>query len=143
MSLRDGSEFVDAGAGDNRVTIYDLQNLPDTIFLGEGNNEFELQTIGVAPPRAVVRVDAGSGNDKITTKRGDDYVNAGAGDNLVNTGGGRDRIITLDGEDVIDSAIANVSTIASQKTFHPLAYVWIARPSTASAASCMISLSVG
>jgi Ca2+-binding RTX toxin-like protein len=48
-------------------------------------------------------VDAGGGNDTITTGAGDDVVYAGAGDDIIRTGAGNDVIFAGTGDDLVEA----------------------------------------
>jgi Ca2+-binding RTX toxin-like protein len=47
-------------------------------------------------------IDAGAGNDEVTTTTGDDTIDAGAGNNIVSAGGGGDTVTTGTGNDIVD-----------------------------------------
>jgi Ca2+-binding RTX toxin-like protein len=73
-------------AGVTRVLI-DTGDGDDTVSTGELSMQ--------------VQVDAGDGNDQITTASGDDLVNGGAGNDTLDTGAGRDVLDGGDGDDTL------------------------------------------
>jgi Ca2+-binding RTX toxin-like protein len=52
-------------------------------------------------------VDAGDGNDTVTTGAGDDVVYGGAGDDIIRTGAGNDVIFAGTGDDLVEAGIGD------------------------------------
>lgn len=102
---------IETGDGDNTV---DLSLLDSTVFTG-------LPSISVitadgddtilGSPDLPVSIDAGDGNDTITTFAMADTINAGDGDDIVNAGLGDDVIDAGDGDDLVNGEDGNDSIL--------------------------------
>lgn len=101
-----GGSAIDMGAGDDVVNLYIGSTVRGAILLGDGNDRITMNSY-----LAAVTVDAGSGNDDITTSDGDDVIHGGAGDDsifaaagndTIDAGAGDDMILADEGNDVID-----------------------------------------
>ncbi|TCR67681.1 calcium-binding protein [Bosea sp. BK604] len=101
-----GGSAIDMGAGDDVVNLYIGSNVEGTILLGDGNDRITMNDY-----LGAVTVDAGNGNDDITTSFGDDVIHAGAGNDhifassgndTIDAGAGDDTILADEGNDTID-----------------------------------------
>lgn len=101
-----GGSAIDMGAGNDVVTLYTGSNVEGTILLGDGDDRITMNggLFGVT-------LDAGNGNDDITTSDGNDVIHAGAGNDsiyasagndTIDAGAGNDMILADEGNDVID-----------------------------------------
>ncbi len=97
---------VDMGEGDDVINLYVGSTVTGEIRLGAGNDRLTMNSY-----LGAVTVDAGDGNDDITTSdgndvidggAGDDSIFAGAGDDVIDAGAGDDTILADLGDDVID-----------------------------------------
>ena len=91
-----GGTAIDMGAGDDVVTLYVGSTVEGEIRLGAGNDRITMNSY-----LGAVTVDAGDGNDDITTSDGNDTIHGGAGDDTVFAADGDDRIFAGDGDDLI------------------------------------------
>ncbi|MFM7270038.1 MAG: calcium-binding protein, partial [Actinomycetes bacterium] len=100
-----GDYTVDTGDGNDVVKVTDLATSVDAT-LGDGSDTY------IGSLATTSTVDAGAGNDKVTTGNGDDTVDGGpgtdvivtrVGDDTVTGGGDIDRIVTGDGSDTVDA----------------------------------------
>ncbi|NBZ89750.1 Hint domain-containing protein [Stagnihabitans tardus] len=89
--------WVDAGAGDNRVTG---SGLADTITAAGGADSI---TSGAGADL----VDAGGGSDTVLAGTGDDTVQGGAGDDSLSGEEGNDSLTAGDGADIVDGGIGD------------------------------------
>lgn len=93
----DGTLDVEVNGESYEVRMAQGQEL--TLRSGAGND-----TISVAPNVSVnIVVDAGEGNDNITTGAGNDRIDGGAGDDAIVSGDGRDDVFGNSGIDGIDA----------------------------------------
>lgn len=93
----DGTLDVEVNGESYEVRMAQGQEL--TLRSGDGND-----TINVAPNVQVnIVVDAGAGNDDITTGAGDDRIDGGTGDDAIASGDGRDDVFGNSGIDGVDA----------------------------------------
>lgn len=107
LIMPQGGVAIDMGAGDDVVNLFVGTNLTGSILLGSGNDRLTVdQFVDID-----LTVDAGAGDDSITTAIGDDVINAGdgndsifaeAGNDVIDAGAGDDTILADLGNDVID-----------------------------------------
>jgi len=74
----------------------DASGVTRAIISGSGNDTITVND------NVNTLVDAGAGNDKVTTAGGNDVVILNGGNNTVNTGAGADLIYTGNGNDIVD-----------------------------------------
>jgi hypothetical protein len=101
-----GSDFVDAGDGDDTIVKAGLVLELNDVRAGSGND-----TVTITGS-SEDQVSGGTGNDTLTAGpnedsvsggNGNDTIDAGSGDDIVNGGSGEDNISTSGGDDVIIS----------------------------------------
>ncbi len=88
---------IDMGAGDDVVNLYIGAKESSLILLGDGDDRLTADSY----LNVDIRVDAGDGNDQITTAMGNDVVLGGAGDDLIYTNQGNDQIYAGAGNDTL------------------------------------------
>ncbi len=97
---------IDMGEGDDVINLYVGSTVTGEIRLGAGNDRLTMNSY-----LGAVTVDAGDGNDDITTSDGNDVIDGGAGDDsifaaagddVIDAGAGDDTILADLGDDVID-----------------------------------------
>jgi Ca2+-binding RTX toxin-like protein len=112
-----GNDVVDAGIDDDLVTTGDGS---DTVLGGQGNDTIDtsgsfLPLIDEADPfpdNDRDSVDAGAGDDVITTGDDDDTVIGGAGDDTIDTGIDDDLVDAGDGNDSVIAGQGNDTVVA-------------------------------
>lgn len=103
----DGVAAIDMGAGDDVVNLYIGAKETGMILLGDGEDRLTADTY----LNIDIHVDAGAGNDQITTAMGNDEVHGGAGDDLIYTNEGNDTIYGDAGNDDIYAGAGNDTLI--------------------------------
>jgi Ca2+-binding RTX toxin-like protein len=93
---------IDMGAGDDVVTLYIGSVVDGEIHLGSGNDRLTMNSY-----LGAVTVDAGDGNDDITTSDGNDVIEGGAGNDSIFAAAGDDTIFAGDGDDLILADLGN------------------------------------
>jgi Ca2+-binding RTX toxin-like protein/rhodanese-related sulfurtransferase len=92
-----GGAAIDMGDGDDVVNLFVGSAVSGKILLGAGNDRLTVdQFVG-----GNITVDAGAGNDSITTAKGNDVINAGDGNDDIFAEDGNDRIDAGAGDDTI------------------------------------------
>lgn len=94
---------VDMGAGNDVVNLYIGTNVTGTILLGEGDDRL---TADMYQSQGFT-VDAGDGDDQVTTSFGNDVIHGGAGNDLVYASAGDDLIYGDDGNDILNGEDGN------------------------------------
>jgi len=90
---------LDVGVNGERYAVRLTENQELTIRSGDGND-----VIAVAPNVKVnIVVDAGAGDDTVTTGAGNDRVDGGLGNDRIATGDGRDDLFGNSGDDALDA----------------------------------------
>ncbi len=97
-----GGSAIDMGAGDDVVNLYVGASIHGTILLGTGNDRLTMNS-----NLGAVTVDAGDGDDDITTSSGDDLIHGGAGNNSIYGAEGNDTIFAGAGDDTILADLGN------------------------------------
>lgn len=97
LIMGQGGAAIDMGEGDDIVNLFIGSKVEGEIRLGAGNDRLTVDTF-VADDLVV---DAGAGDDDITTAMGDDVISAGEGDDSIFAGAGNDRIDAGAGDDTI------------------------------------------
>jgi uncharacterized protein with GYD domain len=101
-----GSDFIDAGDGDDSIVKAGLALELNDVRAGAGND-----TVTITGS-SEDQVSGGTGNDKLTAGpnkdsvsggNGDDTIDSGTGDDTVNGGAGQDNITTQGGDDLVIS----------------------------------------
>ena len=93
---------IDMGAGDDVVTLYVGSTVTGEIRLGSGNDRLTMNSY-----LGAVTLDAGDGNDDITTSDGHDVIYGGAGNDSIFAAAGDDRIFAGEGDDLILADLGN------------------------------------
>lgn len=115
-----GGSAIDMGAGNDIVNLYVGSKVQGTVLLGDGDDRITMNG-GLG----AVTVDAGSGNDDITTSSGNDVIQGGdgndsifaeAGDDTIDAGAGDDMILADAGNDVIDGGAGFDTLFLAQAT---------------------------
>ncbi|MCA9197940.1 MAG: FG-GAP repeat protein, partial [Planctomycetales bacterium] len=94
VTTGDGVERITTLGGNDTIASGDGQKMIDA---GEGDNVISVGTVASGTSTVVV----GSGNDRITMGDGDKKITAGAGHNVILAGNGTSSITTLEGNDRI------------------------------------------
>ncbi len=83
--------------------LFDFTDVSDslTINTGDGNDAVTVNDLETGAVAAVVN--AGAGDDTVSTTDGDDQLNGGAGNDQLNSGGGADTVSSGDGNDIIQA----------------------------------------
>jgi len=90
---------LDVGVNGEQYALRLTENQELTLRSGDGND-----VITVAPNVKVnIVVDAGAGDDTVTTGAGDDRVDGGLGNDRISTGAGRDDLFGNSGDDILDA----------------------------------------
>jgi Ca2+-binding RTX toxin-like protein len=85
---------VDMGDGNDSVTLTEDSQLYGEVRLGAGDDVLTAEESGDD-----LLVDAGAGNDSVTTGEGDDLIRGGAGNDVLTAGDGDDALQGEDGDD--------------------------------------------
>ncbi|KPF66142.1 hypothetical protein IP69_15715 [Bosea sp. AAP35] len=93
---------IDMGEGDDVVNLYVGSTVAGAILLGSGNDRLTMNSY-----LGAVTVDAGDGNDDITTSDGNDVIYGGAGNDSIFAGAGDDTIFAGEGDDLILADLGN------------------------------------
>lgn len=88
---------VDMGAGDDVVNLYIGTNVTGTILLGAGDDRL---TADMYQSQGFT-VDAGDGDDLVTTSFGNDMIHGGAGNDTIYASEGDDQAFGDDGDDLL------------------------------------------
>ncbi|WP_061025446.1 calcium-binding protein [Bradyrhizobium sp. CCH5-F6] len=88
---------VDMGAGDDVVNLYIGTNVTGTIQLGTGNDRL---TADMYQSQGFT-VDAGDGDDLVTTSFGNDVIHGGVGNDTIYASEGDDEVFGDDGDDLL------------------------------------------
>lgn len=98
VSQRDDGT-LDVGVNGEQYALRLTENQELTLRSGDGND-----VITVAPNVKVnIVVDAGAGDDTVTTGAGNDRVDGGLGNDRISTGAGRDDLFGNSGDDILDA----------------------------------------
>ena len=121
LILPQGGVAIDMGDGDDIVNLFVGTNLSGAILLGVGHDRLTVdQSIGID-----LTVEAGDGDDDITTAIGDDMIRAGdgedrifagAGNDVIDAGAGDDTILADLGDDIIDGGAGFDTLFLAQAT---------------------------
>ncbi len=103
LILPQGGVAIDMGDGDDIVNLFVGSNLSGAILLGAGNDRLTVDQFVDLD----LTVDAGAGDDTITTAIGDDVIMAGDGDDAIFAEAGDDRIDAGAGDDTILADLGN------------------------------------
>ena len=94
---------VDMGAGNDVVNLYIGSDVGGTIRLGEGDDRL---TADMYQSQGFT-VDAGAGDDQVTTSFGNDVIHGGAGNDLVYASAGDDLVFGDEGDDTLNGEAGN------------------------------------
>ena len=97
-----GGAAIDMGAGDDVINLYVGSVVTGEIRLGTGNDRLTMNSY-----LGAVSVDAGDGNDDITTSDGNDVIYGGAGNDSIFAAAGDDTIFAGEGDDMILADLGN------------------------------------
>jgi Ca2+-binding RTX toxin-like protein len=97
-----GGTAIDMGDGDDVINLYVGSVVTGEIRLGSGNDRLTMNSY-----LGAVTVDAGDGDDDITTSDGNDVIYGGAGNDSIFAGAGDDMIFAGDGDDLILADLGN------------------------------------
>jgi hypothetical protein len=90
----DSGVAVDMGDGNDSVTLTEESQLYGEVRLGAGDD-----VLNAEDSADDLIVDAGGGNDSVTTGEGDDLIRGGAGNDVLTAGDGDDALQGEDGDD--------------------------------------------
>lgn len=107
---------IDAGAGNDRVTVRANIDAPITVRGGDGDDRIDAS-------RATNRLslDGGAGDDNIDGGRGDDFIQGGAGADRINAGAGSDAIYADAGDNVDAGSDCSTDVVVSNGQLGPIA----------------------